>query len=214
VDLALAQQARTHQLGLRAVVLQQTVALWPTLDVNQLDATFPAWALATGSLTSRGHSASTALAGSYLRAAWGASGGAGMPAIVIPPPLPAAQIVIALRVTAVATVKAAIGVGQSPGDAMATGLVMSSGAIGRLVLSGGRDTIVESVRAQPRARWERITGPTPCDFCAMLADRGDVYRSEETAGFEAHDHCGCDAAAEYDDAVSTDAQGASAPQEG
>ena len=212
MDLALAQQARTHQLGLRAVVLQQAVALWPALDVNQLDVTFPTYALAAGSLAARGHSASTALATSYLRAAWAASGRAGTPALVTPPTLPLEQIVTALRVTSVVAVKAAIGSGQTPADAMATGLVSSSGAIGRLALLGGRDTIVQSVRAQPQARWERITSATPCDFCAMLADRGEVYRSEETADFEAHDHCGCSAAASYDDV--TDSQSEPAPQEG
>ena len=32
----------------------------------------------------------------------------------------------------------------------------------------------------------------------MLATRGPVYRGEESAGFEAHDGCGCSAMIVYD----------------
>lgn len=37
-------------------------------------------------------------------------------------------------------------------------------------------------------------GATTCDFCLMLASRGPVYGSSETAGGEGnkyHDHCYC-----------------------
>ncbi|WP_279020462.1 hypothetical protein [Mobiluncus mulieris] len=37
-------------------------------------------------------------------------------------------------------------------------------------------------------------GATTCDFCLMLASRGPVYGSSETAGGEGnkyHDHCDC-----------------------
>jgi hypothetical protein len=39
---------------------------------------------------------------------------------------------------------------------------------------------------------QRVLGGAGCDFCQMLAGRGEVY-SAETADFEAHDHCGCTA---------------------
>lgn len=42
-----------------------------------------------------------------------------------------------------------------------------------------------------KPRWARIpTGVETCDFCIMLASRGFVYHSEETAS-HAHAHCDC-----------------------
>lgn len=40
--------------------------------------------------------------------------------------------------------------------------------------------------------WARVlVGEVNCAFCAMLASRGAVYKSEKTAGFEAHGKCDC-----------------------
>ena len=40
--------------------------------------------------------------------------------------------------------------------------------------------------------WARVlVGEVNCPFCAMLASRGAVYKSEQTAGFEAHNLCDC-----------------------
>ncbi len=67
-----------------------------------------------------------------------------------------------------------------------------SGSVQRYVSQAGRDTIVTSVRRDhSRPTFARVPhGAHPCDFCLMLASRGAVYRSEESAtGF--HDHCGC-----------------------
>lgn len=36
------------------------------------------------------------------------------------------------------------------------------------------------------------TGAETCDFCIMLASRGFVYRSAQTAGVDGHYHAGCD----------------------
>lgn len=42
-----------------------------------------------------------------------------------------------------------------------------------------------------KPRWARVpTGVETCDFCIMLASRGFVYHSEETAS-HAHAHCDC-----------------------
>jgi len=72
------------------------------------------------------------------------------------------------------------------------------GTATRLVLDGGRRTLVESIRADPRAEgWQRVTSGSPCAFCAMVASRGPAYASERAARFEAHDHCGCSAEPYY-----------------
>jgi hypothetical protein len=65
------------------------------------------------------------------------------------------------------------------------------GASTRLVLNGGRETIVQAAGGDGAALgWERVIEPGACSFCAMLAGRGGVY-SAATVGFRAHDHCHC-----------------------
>jgi hypothetical protein len=74
---------------------------------------------------------------------------------------------------------------QSAGQAL-------EAASGRLALKGGRQTITEAVAQDPKAKgWERVIAPGACSFCSMLASRGAVYRSRESAKFLAHDHCHC-----------------------
>jgi hypothetical protein len=68
------------------------------------------------------------------------------------------------------------------------------GAAERMILMGGRDTVTDASVQDPVAEgWERIATAGACDFCTMLAGRGAVYK-EDTADFQAHDHCGCVAA--------------------
>jgi hypothetical protein len=77
-------------------------------------------------------------------------------------------------------------------------------AFTRMALQGGRVTVVDAVRDDKHARaWARETRGDCCYFCAMLASRGAVYRTEGTAGGEAndkftgdgafkfHNHCHC-----------------------
>jgi hypothetical protein len=66
----------------------------------------------------------------------------------------------------------------------------------RLTKAPGRIAIEQAIAADPaNPRFARIPqGPTTCRFCAMLASRGAVYLSEETAdGHDFHDHCDCEA---------------------
>lgn len=65
--------------------------------------------------------------------------------------------------------------------------VASARAAMRHVGNGGRDTILGTVRADSQAvGWARVTSGLPCAFCAMLASRGPVYKTRETAAFDAH----------------------------
>lgn len=64
------------------------------------------------------------------------------------------------------------------------------GALSRLVLESGWDTIVESTRRDPQSSgWYRISGGG-CSFCDGLAARGAVY-SESSVDFAAHNACQC-----------------------
>gem|GEM_PF-1972578 len=65
------------------------------------------------------------------------------------------------------------------------------GGIQRLVADADRKTVAANVERDPaRARWYRATSAKACAFCAMLATRGAIYRSSESA-LRSHNHCRC-----------------------
>jgi len=80
---------------------------------------------------------------------------------------------------------------DDPDDAFS----LLSGSTQRLVMQPFRDTVFESGAADPRKRWfARVpSGPTTCKFCVMVASRGFVYATAESAGESNswHDKCDC-----------------------
>ena len=85
---------------------------------------------------------------------------------------------------------------SEPDPALA--LTNLDGGVTRLALAPGRDTIVESTKADPaNPRYARTPDAGACEFCLMLAGRGAVY-AEDTAGFDAHDRCKCGAVPIFD----------------
>ena len=69
----------------------------------------------------------------------------------------------------------------------------------RHIRNAGRNTIAASAELDPAGpRWARVpTRMDPCAFCVMLASRGPVYWTQETAELSAagrtyHSDCGCD----------------------
>lgn len=64
----------------------------------------------------------------------------------------------------------------------------------RHALQHGRSTIYQSSRSTPGVRFARAPDAKACDWCRIMASRGAVYLTEETAGGEGnsyHDDCGC-----------------------
>jgi hypothetical protein len=69
--------------------------------------------------------------------------------------------------------------------------VQLAGAMARVSLDAGRETILNATQEDHEAiGWIRITDANPCAFCAMLASRGPVF-GEDTVAFQAHAHCAC-----------------------
>jgi hypothetical protein len=185
---------RRQQLALRAATVAQIRTLWPTLDWTDLDKTFPAFAGEALRVVSKNRKTSSGLAGAYLRAFRVSSGLTGDLRIVAPQ-MPAEQFTTSLRVTSVVAAKKAAIAGTAPDVAMSNALTQATGAMARLVLNAGRGTVLESIKADPKATgWERVLGGAGCDFCRLLAGR--VYPTDN-AGFDAHDHCGCTAEPVY-----------------
>lgn len=195
----LAVTQRQQQLALRAALLRRLIPLWRLLDPKDLNKSLPGWLAAVLPLVQDARKGSSLLAGQYLRDARSAAGVEGSASIVLAGEAPAAQAVTSLTVTSLVAIRTALGTGQQIDQAMRTGFVTSSGAASRLALQGGRDTVVGSVRADPKAAgWSRLASPDACDFCLMLSDRGAVY-SADSVDFAAHDHCACTAVAAYDE---------------
>lgn len=78
---------------------------------------------------------------------------------------------------------------------MANALTQTAGAMSRLVLNAGRETVRATALAD-RAGWIRV-GNGGCDWCAQYLD-GEVHYVEGY-DFQAHDHCGCTAEPYYGD---------------
>lgn len=77
-----------------------------------------------------------------------------------------------------------------------------AGGIDLRTTQAANGTITGSNLADPKGRgWARETSPDACPFCRMLAGRGAVYRTRETASFAPHDNCHCVAISLWDGAV-------------
>lgn len=100
-----------------------------------------------------------------------------------------------------------IGLGSEPSAAKtyATWKVINAGQ--KIIMDGGRNTIMDSALANDQAAgFHRVTDGNPCTFCAMIAARQGVYRSEAAArnAKRWHGHCGCTVAEVFGDYEPTD----------
>lgn len=185
---ALTEAHRLQQLAIQRAALRDLVTLWPAFDATDIDASWAALEPAVLAITGQSRALSASLAGAYyqaMRLIEGVSGGFAVPTVTGWEQAAA----IALRVMGPVAAKSYTA-RQLP-DVEGRTLVGLSGAVGRTVLNGGRETLVAAVKDDRRARgWARTGSGSPCAFCAMLISRGPVY-GEATGDFEAHDHCAC-----------------------
>lgn len=185
----LTQQHRAQQLLLRRGTVAQLARLWPALDWTRLDATYPDFAVTVAALVERNRQTSAGLAASYLRAFRRAEGVPGEVRVVFAQPLIVDQFGPTLHSTTVAAAKSAAARGVVADVAMSNALTLAQGAMARLVLDAGRQTVTQTIAQDGRAKgWRRVLGGGGCDFCQELAGR--VY-PRDNADFEAHGKCGC-----------------------
>lgn len=192
---ALTEQHRQAQIKIRAAALRDFATLWPLWQGDRRS--FERLVSATVPLVTVHRRVSASLAAAFFEAFRAAERVPGSATPHIASDLNVDRLVASLYVTGDVMTANALEAGLSPEAAMRTALVRTSGAVGRHVLNGGRDTVILSSGRDRRSRgWERVTSGKPCPFCAMLAARGAVY-SENTADFQAHDHCACSAQPAY-----------------
>lgn len=190
----LTQVHRRQQLALRSIVRQDTAASWSLLDYNDLEGSFPAFAAAILSSVSTRRATSYGLAVAYLRAFRRTNGLSGdFP--LERPVMPREEFVGAIRATSLASIKNNTARGMDQSTAMSAGLVLLSGAMTRLVLNAGRETVTSSVSADPDARgFVRVLGGGGCDYCR---ERAGVLVSGAADVFTSHGGCGCTAEPVY-----------------
>lgn len=190
----LTDRHRAGQLAVRAATLRQLLVLWPLWRLDD-PSTFDGFAAAAASLIAAGRRDSAALAASYYQDHRRAEDAAGQATARPAGVADRDKVTAALVVTGSVTVARALRSGRTPAQAKDSALVGVSGAVTKLTLDAGRDTIVRSVAADPQARgWQRVTSATACAFCRMLAAEGPDH---EDAGFRAHASCGCAAEPVY-----------------
>lgn len=197
----LTEAHRLAQSRLGAQTIQQMRAIWPILDVEDLDGSFDRWLDAAVRVIRAQRSVSSTLGANYLRAFKVLE--LGRASATVPTVLDAGavidQLATSLLVTGPVKVKQALSRGLSPAAAMSDGEASSAAAAMRHTLDGGRNTIIDSTDADREALgWARATSGSPCHFCAMLASRGPVY-TKDSGNFEAHDHCSCSTEPVYRD---------------
>lgn len=179
---------RRQQLALRKATIARMEKIWPALDWADLDRTYPEFAAEVAALVTNDRKVSSGLAAAYLRAFRVASGLSGDIRIVVPPMAPE-QFKTSLRVTSLVAAKKSAERLVDPNVAMTNALTQASGAMARLVLNGGRETVTQTIRGDSDAvGWRRVLGGGGCDFCRLLAGR--VY-PRDNADFDAHGKCGC-----------------------
>ncbi|WP_405061889.1 hypothetical protein OG474_09610 [Kribbella sp. NBC_01505] len=186
------------------VAAQATIAFRTLLNPADLNGTFPQYLALQNLLVGAGRRETAQLAAAYYTSHRFASGIPGAAEIVFADPLTIEQTAASLLYTGPVTVRTTLAKGATIEAAMRAAESSTLGAIFRIVADGGRNTIhATTLRDTKALGFARVTDGKPCAFCAMLASRGFVYKSEETAGGQYHDRCGCFAQPMYrhDDAV-------------
>lgn len=187
-----AKQKRDQVKHAYGVLFRSKIAWNKFLDVEDLDASFPAWVLTMESIVQDGFQGSTRLAEGYLKR-FAKAEGFNMPDDLPLPVLDQAKFTEVMLVNGPISIKQKIGKGLPPAAAKDAALERFLGAAQEQVMAGGRDFIIGASKySGKRGRWRRVTDGEPCAFCAMLAGRGPVY-TEDTVKFESHNNCGCTA---------------------
>lgn len=195
---ALTSAHRLDQIRLRTATARDLLRLWATFDINDISGSWARLEPALVALIQARQPLSARLSAQYLTDFRRAEQVAGSATIATAPPLATADIVPNLRFVGPANALRLFNLNRV--DASKVTFTNVEGEMTRQILNGGRKTIVDTVHNDSRARgYIRVTDGAPCAFCAMLAGRGPVYRSQDTGGFDAHRKCGCTAEPVYRD---------------
>ena len=198
---ALTEAHRLAQLRVGGEAVEEAVELWDLLDLDDIDGSLARWLAALLRLTSAQNRRSADAAARYLvqhRRILAPTAGELVP--VQASPLAPERVRTALLVSGPFRLRRALSTGKPFDRAVREARASSAGEVMRLALDGSRSLIDNAVGSDRAILGvQRRTAPSPCHFCAMLASRGPVYRSVETARFRAHASCACQPEPVYQD---------------
>lgn len=194
------------QTALSVALVIAVRRLWPILDLTNLKTTMPQYRQAMTAVVQHFGSASASLSAEHYSAMRANAGVPGSFRVAPLDPVPVEKI-DASTGWATADLWDSRFLDPNPvitPDFDPTVIIENTqtkveGAAQKNVLDAGRDQIMEAVTADRKARgWVRVARPDACAFCLMLATRGvtrgsTIYRSQQTASFEAHNTCHCTA---------------------
>lgn len=199
MSTALARRHRTTQTALTSLLTLGITDLWRSLvDERGPRQVWPVLEPQLASMIQDRRAQSADIARRFYAQARAEAGVPGRSPAIEVPRAPAAQVETSLAVTGLVSYERGIRSGRTPEQASGVAIVTVTGAAERLVADGGRKAIAESVKSDSRAiGWYRLPDANPCWWCAMLASRGAVYGSRESAsttedGERYHDHCACE----------------------
>lgn len=186
---------RAAQLAIRAGSINQLVELWRVVDPTRLSDTIDVFARAAAILAGSGYTESAVSAARYYPLFRRAEGVGAAFSVSIPGRPTVDSLAGEIRGAALLGIIDARRRGETPEGAKRNGFVRAAGALAKLILNGGRRTIIDAVQDDRRALgWSRVVGgDDPCAFCRMLAARGPAYKSRKSADFQPHDTCSCTA---------------------
>ncbi len=192
---------RQAQIRVGALTVQRMRDAWRILDPSDLNGSFAAWLRTVEPIIQAQRAVSAQVAARYVAAFRVAEAGSPLPGgAVLAAAAPSEQIATSMLVSGPVSLRKQLIRGVQFGRAVDVSQAQSAGEGMRIALNGGRETVLDTVRADPRSvGWARAASGNACAFCALLASRGPVYR-EETVDFEAHRHCSCSAEPVYRDA--------------
>lgn len=189
----LTEAHRAAQLAVRAGSLRDLVTLWRAVDPTNLSDTIGVFARAAAILAGRGYEESGRVSARYYQLFRRVEGVGGTPAAaIIARPPTVDRLAAEMRGASLAGIITARRAGLDVQTAKTRGFIRAAGALGKLVLNGGRRTLITIADNDRQALgWSRVTSGDPCPFCRMLASRGPHYKTEKSADFQPHDDCGC-----------------------
>ena len=171
LSTVLTERHRAEQLAVRAGSIRNLMKLWAAVDPTNLSGTIDTFTQAAVLLAGQDYERSSASSARYYRLLRAAEGIPGRPgAVPLAPRLSPTYAGDQLRGAALSGIINGRRGGKTLSGALQNGLVKTIGAMAKLVLTGGRMTIIEAVQRDPQALgYRRVTSGTPCAFCRVSA---------------------------------------------
>lgn len=184
---------RAAQLGLTRLLLRDLHGIRRLIDPAQLQASVPAWIEAVTAIVTRYSEVSATLAADFYDVERDAADVPGSFTVPLADPPPAEQTSASLR-WATKDLWPREGADASAAQLEPLDVRLdeafgkAEGAVDRLVLNAGRDTVRQATQQDRQAvAYARVAALGACSFCKLMASRGSIYATAETAGRDAND---------------------------